>query len=261
VRALLLKGSLGRGEGDELSDIDLVIVCAPGRRTELWDERLSVAEALGEVLGLFREQPWQAPYTAIALYDGPTKVDLFFHDGEVAPDPWLREGYRALVDKADVAVRLARKLEEPETKWPTEDQLRELDANAWDWLWWMHVKLERSEEWLVYVELAKFVEAILFKVENALAGEAWRGPVSASRRLEPALLAEIDAALPRGTRVEELNRALAAVARLYVRAREEHAARLGVSLENRLMRQILARLGGGMGLRGGGEVGEDGTRG
>src|SRR5919199_5816908 len=78
VRALLVKGSIARGRADELSDVDLVIVTEPGHRGELWERRRDVAAALGRPLGVFEEAPWQAPFTAIALYRGPVKVDLFF---------------------------------------------------------------------------------------------------------------------------------------------------------------------------------------
>ncbi|MDQ4047927.1 MAG: nucleotidyltransferase domain-containing protein, partial [Actinomycetota bacterium] len=82
VRALLLKGSLGRGEGDERSDLDLVIVTLPGRLDQLWSERRRAAERLGRWLGGFDEVPWQAPNTFIGFYDGPVKVDFFYQEEE-----------------------------------------------------------------------------------------------------------------------------------------------------------------------------------
>lgn len=39
--------------------------------------------------------------------------------------------------------------------------LSDFDAHAWDWLWWMDVKLARGEEWLVHIELVKFAESML----------------------------------------------------------------------------------------------------
>lgn len=91
VRALLLKGSLGRDEGDDRSDLDLVVVTMPGRLAELWADRAVVAGRLGEVLGGFDEVAWQAPHTYLALYPGPLKVDLFFQDGTPRADPGLRD--------------------------------------------------------------------------------------------------------------------------------------------------------------------------
>ena len=95
VRALLLKGSLGRGEGDARSDVDVVIVTEPGQLASLWGERRATAERLGRPLGLFRDiAMWRPPHLAIALYDGPLKVDLWFEEGEVEPSEWLRSGFR-----------------------------------------------------------------------------------------------------------------------------------------------------------------------
>ncbi len=86
VRALLLKGSLARGEGDERSDLDLVIVTRRGRLGELWNERRAVAERLGRWLGGFDEVAWQAPHTFIGFYDGPIKVDFFYQEAEPHED-------------------------------------------------------------------------------------------------------------------------------------------------------------------------------
>src|SRR5918992_5400514 len=89
VRALLLKGSLARGAGDERSDLDLVIVTKPGRLGELWADRRDIAAKLGRWLGGFDEAAWHAPNTFIGLYDGPVKVDFFYQEAEPHADPWL----------------------------------------------------------------------------------------------------------------------------------------------------------------------------
>jgi predicted nucleotidyltransferase len=67
VRALLLKGSLARGQADERSDVDLVIVTMPSRLRELWANRRDVADRLGRWLRGFVEVPWQAPHTFIGF--------------------------------------------------------------------------------------------------------------------------------------------------------------------------------------------------
>ena len=51
VRALMLKGSLARGDADERSDVDFVVVARPGRLEELWAARHSIAEGLCVWLG------------------------------------------------------------------------------------------------------------------------------------------------------------------------------------------------------------------
>jgi predicted nucleotidyltransferase len=193
VRALLLKGSLARGEGDERSDVDLVIVTRPGRLGELWAERRAVAGTLGRWLGGFDEVAWQAPHTFIGFYDGPIKVDFFYQEGEPHADPWLREGFVALVDPDGLAAALPARLVDGRGS----SDLSDFDAHAWDWLWWMDVKLSRGgQAWLVYIELVKFVETVLLTGHNALFAEPWRGASKVEQRLPAALQAELRAALP-----------------------------------------------------------------
>ena len=183
VRALLLKGSLARGDADERSDVDFVVVAQPGRLEELWAARHSIAEGLGGWLGGFDEVAWQAPHTFIGFCDGPVKVDFFFQEAEPAADPWLRDGFRALVDPDGLADRLRRALAAE----PPPPDLSDFDVHAWDWLWAMHLKLRRpGHEWLVYVEQVKFVETMLLTAFNALAPEPWRGVLRVDERLPAA---------------------------------------------------------------------------
>jgi predicted nucleotidyltransferase len=248
VRALLLKGSLGRGSGDELSDVDLVIVAQEGERSNLWSDRRSIANALGRALGLFREVPWSNPNLVIAFYDGPQKVDLFFEEAEPAPTWWLREGYAVLVDKDAVAAGLERQLSELVDRqtdgfdWLHED-LFEFDAHVWDWTWAAFVKLQRSgETWYVYTELVGFLSTMVFAAYNALAGEVWRGARHLELRFPRDLLARMEAALPRQPERDELLRSLRALVALYVDARHPLADQLGVELHDDLMHQVRQRI-------------------
>ena len=79
---------------------------SPGRLEALWADRVTIAESLGGWLGGFDEVAWQAPHTFIGFCDGPVKVDFFFQEGEPHADPWLRDGFRALVDEHGLADRL-----------------------------------------------------------------------------------------------------------------------------------------------------------
>ena len=246
VRALVLKGSFGRGCGDEGSDLDLVVVSEPGRREELWAERRAIAERLGRPLGLFRDVAiWQPPNLAIALYDGPLKVDLFFEDGEVEPSEWLREGFEVLLDKDEVGPRLRARLDDlrPRVLDELHDDLAELDSHAWDFALWLDRKLELGEVWLVCLALPLYVELIVLPAWNALAGEGWHGAVGLSERVEPALLERLERALPRGTAPDELRRSLRALVELYAETRPRLVERLGQPLTDELMDQVRRRIG------------------
>jgi hypothetical protein len=92
VRALLLKRSLARGAANERSDVDFVVVAQPGRLSELWAERRSIAEGIGRWLGGFDEVAWQAPHTFIGLCDGPVKVDFGSRGRVPSPIPGCATG-------------------------------------------------------------------------------------------------------------------------------------------------------------------------
>jgi hypothetical protein len=235
-----LKGSLARGEADERSDLDFVIVSRAGALEALWSERRATAETLGRWLGGFDEVAWQAPHTFIGFYDGPVKVDFFYQEGEPQADPWLRDGFVALADPEDLAgalpERLAASAHAPD--------LADFDAHAWDWLWWMDVKQTRGgQEWLVYIELVKFVETILLGGHNALTAEPWRGASRVEGRLGPQVLADLRSALPTAPSADELRRALDAAIASYLRLRERLAAERGMELADELARQVRGILG------------------
>lgn len=242
VRAVLVKGSLGRGTADALSDVDLVIVSQLGQREGLWQDRKALAEALGPTLALFKEAPWHRPYLAIAVYEGPLKVDLFFEEGEVPPDQWLGEGFLTLLDRGGVESRLRERLAAFQPPSFRAEDLAELDGQAWDWAWWLWVKLARGERWLVYVELAKFFETIVVPAYNALAGEPRAGYYALDRRLSPSLIEELEAALPRRVTPRALHHSLLALVDLYARARARLRRRLTANLSDRLMRQVRRRI-------------------
>ena len=236
VRALLLKGSLARGDADERSDVDFVVVAQPGRLRELWAARRAIAEGLGGWLGGFDEVAWQAPHTFIGFCDGPVKVDFFFAEGEPAVDPWLRDGFRALLDPDGLADRLRQALAAE----PAPPDLSDFDVHAWDWLWAMHLKLRRpGHEWLVYVELVKFVETMLLTAFGALAPEPWRGVLRIEERLPPEARLQLRRALPARPEETELRRALRAALDSYLALRPQLAAERRMPLAEPLATQVL----------------------
>ena len=244
IRGLVLKGSLAQSGGDELSDVDLIAVTVPGARDALWAEREAIVARLGDLLGVFREAEWATPYMVIALYDGPLKLDLAFDEERLRPDPWLRNGYDVL--SGSVA---APELADPPA-FGAEGDLRELDAHAWDYAYWLHVKLERGERWVVYLELAGFLNHIVVLALNATRGAGWAGGRGLDARLDSGTLTSLEAALPRSAEPGELRRSLLAATELYAKARAELAAAHDPSLPEELMRQVLAQLRGGAATRG-----------
>jgi predicted nucleotidyltransferase len=240
VRALLLKGSLARGKGDERSDVDLVIVTRQGRLGELWADRRVVAERLGRWLGGFDEVAWQAPHTFIGFYDGPIKVDFFYQEAEPHADPWLRDGFVALVDPDGLADVLRAGLADERGS----SDLSDFDAHAWDWLWWMDVKLTRGgQAWLVHIELVKFVETMLLTGHNTLSPEPWRAASEVEQRLPAELQAELSAALPGAPEPEELRRAFDVALQQYLRLRQQLATERRMPLAQELARQVLDWIG------------------
>jgi len=239
VRALLLKGSLARGEADERSDVDFVVVAHPGRLQELWAERASIAEGLCRWLGGFDEVAWQAPHTYIGFCDGPVKVDFFFQEESPAADPWLRDGVRALYDPDGLADRLRAAVAVE----PTPPDLSDFDVHAWDWLWAMQLKLRRpGHEWLVYVEQVKFVETMLLTAFGALGPEPWRGVLRVEERLSCEAQAQLRDALPARPEETELRRAIQASIDSYLALRPRLAAERDMPLADELATQVLAVL-------------------
>ncbi len=237
VRALLLKGSLARRDADELSDVDFLVVARPGRLQDLWADRRRIAEGLCRWLGGFDEVAWQAPHTFIGFCDGPVKVDFFFQEGRPAIDPWLRDGVRALFDPDDLAGELRAALAAA----PGPPDLCDFDVHAWDWLW--AAKLRRpGHEWLVYIELVKFVETMLLTGFGALAPEPWRGVLRLEERLPPVDRSVLRRALPAGPDETELRRALDAALEGHLDLRGRLAATLGMPLAETLAAQVLAIL-------------------
>lgn len=242
VRALLVTGSLGRGQADALSDVDLIIVAEPGRRDALWRDRRALPETLGRPVAVFKDAPWHGPYVAIAIFEGPLKVDLTFEEGEAPPSEWLRGGYLVLMDRGGVEKRLRRRLASFRPPPFRPEDFAELDGHAWDWAWWLYVKLARGERWLVYAELAKYLEGIVAPAYNPLAGTPASGTYGLDRRLSVSVIGQMEASLARSPTPRELHRSLLALIALYARARTRLRRRLKADLSDRLMRQVRRRI-------------------
>jgi hypothetical protein len=153
----------------------------------------------------------------------------------------LRDGFLVLVDPDGLGdalrARLAGGVAAPD--------LSDFDVHAWDWLWWIDVKLSRDgEAWLVYIELVKFVETMLLAGNNALSVEPWRGASRVDQRLAAEVRTELRGALPESPDSAELRRAFDAALRHYARLRQRLATERAMPLADDLARQVLDRLGG-----------------
>ena len=130
----------------------------------------------------------------------------------------------------------ARELQAP----PEPLDLSDFDAHAWDWLWAARLKLRRpGHEWLVYLELVKFVETMLLAGFGALA----RGAVARRAADAGAPVARgpraARCALPAAPEDAELRRALKATIASYVALRPRLAAERGMPLADDLAAQVL----------------------
>lgn len=109
IEALLLSGSLGRGEGDAWSDVDLIVVTAPQDHAKLVDEVRAWAEAVAPAV-LWRQvhPPWPLFHAITA--------DYVRYDITVAPRDRVTESadrVRPLADKAGVYAALPPVREPP----------------------------------------------------------------------------------------------------------------------------------------------------
>lgn len=79
LTGLLAGGSMIHGAMDEYSDLDLVIVCDNVYRNEIMEQRIQLAEELGQLLSAFTGEHVGEPRLVICLYGPPLlHVDLKF---------------------------------------------------------------------------------------------------------------------------------------------------------------------------------------
>lgn len=80
LTGLLAGGSMIHGAMDEYSDLDLVIVYDNAYRNEIMEQRIQLAEELGQLLSAFTGEHVGEPRLVICLYGPPLlHVDLKVH--------------------------------------------------------------------------------------------------------------------------------------------------------------------------------------
>ncbi|MGD7045926.1 nucleotidyltransferase domain-containing protein [Jeotgalibacillus proteolyticus] len=75
VQAIFLKGSMGRGEHDEFSDIDLYVLVKEEEKEAFLSRRVSHLKAYGDILLL--DEVWIIAPQMIAVYNDFLHIDLF----------------------------------------------------------------------------------------------------------------------------------------------------------------------------------------
>jgi predicted nucleotidyltransferase len=239
VRAAIVYGSLAQGTAGDESDLDLLLVAEPGRREALWDGREQISHLIHGRRTVWHQEPlWQRPYRYQSWDDQLAELDVTFDDEHAVPWAGLARGFRALVDKAQVAARLRSDL----AGWkPAVFDAPAFDGGTWVWLNYLHGKLRHGESWLVRYGVMDTLNSRVVP----LLGAAFQ---SAHRELDAASLDRIHRAAPRSAELPELRRSLLATAELYGWALDRWSERTGLPrpdnpLTPRVMNELRAAVG------------------
>jgi len=206
VTGLVLYGSAALGRAHSHSDADVLVEFDPAVRDAWWARREQLAAAfLGAVPVFTRELPWQRDHRFQAMSAELVGLDLTFDTRPLRPPVTVRSGYRVLLDRGDLAERLARVVTEPEPGPVGADA--GLEDDFWVWLLGLHGQLRHGRTWKVYAELVR----VLANRVAPLAGPPGEQPDG------PDVAATLEPAIPRSAQRRELARALAETGELYRR--------------------------------------------
>ncbi len=242
VHAAVVVGSQARTDtpADRWSDLDVfVLVDDPERYAE---DRSWVAEFGAPVITFLETTAVGGERERRVLYETGEDVDLplipvsALDRLEVAA-PLLARGYRVLVDKIDLDVRLQRAAEEADTPGlPAQSELTELASDFWYHALWTAKKLRRGEVYTAIGCLDGYLKARLVTLlewhARALdpSVDTWHGGRFLERWADPGALSAMESAYAHYD-VRDVARALWATIDLWQGLEEETAARLGLELE------------------------------
>ncbi len=160
VDAAFISGSVGRNEGEALSDLDLVLVAGDdGARADLQSRALELFAELGDVL-VVTQAVHVAPTLWLGVLEGPLAVDIDIAGWEKeAPGPWL-ESF-CIVKDADG--RLARIREASRGPHPGYDAewLQGLSERWWRWMFYV-AKENKRGDWLTVLGNFEFLRVNAF---------------------------------------------------------------------------------------------------
>jgi nucleotidyltransferase-like protein len=219
ISAAIVYGSVARGDDNEYSDLDIVLVARAGQREALWADRAAIAAALlaGDI-ATSQEPTWQRPFRFQAFgADLDVMIDLTLDDGDAWAWAGIAEAHDVIVDKDGVGDRLRVAIDALE---PAEVDAASLDVSTWPWFAHLDAHLRRGHYWIVRAGL---YDTLSNRVIHLLGA----APNVAEAKLSPADLASLTDAAPRSSDADELRRAMQATVALYDHAVDVWSARTG----------------------------------
>ena len=218
VRAAVVFGSVARGQDDEYSDLDLILVAVDGAGQDLWQRRREVAASvLGDDVVTTQQPAWQGERRFQAWTIDGLQLDLTIVEGVPAVFGGLAKGFVTIYDRDNVDEQLTTACE----SWiaPHHDAAT-LDVGTWAWLRYLHGRLRRGE---LFAVRACVHDTLMYRVVPML-GSQWH---SAHAELSDTDMQRIHAAAPTSAEPAELARSLYATAVAYDSALDRWSARTG----------------------------------
>ena len=175
ICGIALGGSYITGQMDEYSDLDFIIAVEPDCFEQVVDEKMAIADKLGDLLSAFTGEHVGVPNLLICLYDAPLlHVDFHFRPldraGERVDEPAI------LYEKDGALTNIYRRTEITQKGL----NLQWLEDRFWVWVHYIALKIARGE-------LLEAVDAITFiraRVIGAMLHVKKGRPPRGVRRLE-----------------------------------------------------------------------------
>ncbi|WP_345784148.1 nucleotidyltransferase domain-containing protein [Paenibacillus lacisoli] len=180
---LLAGGSIVHGAMDEYSDLDLIIVYNSDSLSEIMEQRVQIAEGLGNLLSAFTGEHVREPRLLICLYGpSPLHVDLKFIQAEelktrIENPLILRENGSVITT---ILSKTAPTSPFPDPQW--------IEDRFWIWVHYGATKLGRGELFELIDHLTFIRNAVLGPMILARYGHSPRGV----RKLEKYASKEIE---------------------------------------------------------------------
>jgi predicted nucleotidyltransferase len=161
VDAAFISGSVGRDEGEALSDLDLVLVAGDeGARAVLQSRAPQLFAELGDVL-VVTQAVHITPTLWLGVLDGPLPVDLDIVGWEKEePGAWL-ESFCIVKDAGGRLARIRQASQGPHPGYDAE-WLQGLSERWWRWMFYV-AKDNKRGDWLTALGNFEFLRANAFR--------------------------------------------------------------------------------------------------